>query len=72
MFTTFFTGRTVRDFVSAKASDTTMFGKFFRSMLARGVNLAPSQFEAAFLSLAHSTTDIARTVEAARKSFKAL
>jgi glutamate-1-semialdehyde 2,1-aminomutase len=72
MFTTFFTGQTVRDFASAKTSDATMFGKFFRAMLSRGVNLAPSQFEAAFLSLAHTTTDIARTVEAARKSFKAL
>jgi glutamate-1-semialdehyde 2,1-aminomutase len=41
-------------------------------MLANGVNLAPSQFEAAFLSLAHSKSDIARTIEAARKSLKGL
>jgi glutamate-1-semialdehyde 2,1-aminomutase len=72
MFTTFFTGQAVRDFASAKTSDTALFGKFFRAMLSRGVNLAPSQFEAAFLSLAHTTTDIAGTIEAARKSFKAL
>jgi glutamate-1-semialdehyde 2,1-aminomutase len=72
MFTTFFTGQAVRDFASAKTSDTALFGKFFRTMLSRGVNLAPSQFEAAFLSLAHTTTDIAGTIEAARKSFKAL
>jgi glutamate-1-semialdehyde 2,1-aminomutase len=70
MFTTFFTDRKVTDFASAKTSDTARFGKFFRSMLANGVNLAPSQFEAAFLSLAHSKSDINRTVEAARKSLK--
>ena len=72
MFTTFFTDRQVTDFSSAKTSDTTRFGNFFRSMLKLGVNLAPSQFEAAFLSLAHSKVDIARTVEAARKSLKNL
>jgi len=72
MFTTFFTDRAVRDFASAKTSDTTRFGNFFRAMLKHGVNLAPSQFEAAFLSLAHTKADIARTVEAARKSLKAL
>jgi glutamate-1-semialdehyde 2,1-aminomutase len=72
MFTTFFTDRKVTDFASAKTSDTARFGKFFRAMLANGVNLAPSQFEAAFLSLAHSKSDINRTVEAARKSLKSL
>ena len=72
MFTTFFTDRKVRDFASAKTSDTAKFGAFFRAMLANGVNLAPSQFEAAFLSLAHSKSDIARTIEAARKSLKGL
>jgi len=72
MFTTFFTDRKVTDFASAKTSDTARFGKFFRGMLANGVNLAPSQFEAAFLSLAHSKSDINKTVEAARKSLKAL
>ncbi len=72
MFTTFFTDKKVVDFATAKTSDTTRFGNFFRSMLANGVNLAPSQFEAAFLSLAHSKGDIAKTVEAARKSMKNL
>jgi glutamate-1-semialdehyde 2,1-aminomutase len=72
MFTGFFTGQKVKDFASAKTSDTTRFGKFFLSMLKNGVNLAPSQFEAAFLSLAHSKADIAKTVEAARKSLKGL
>ena len=54
MFTCFFTDRKVKDFESAKTSDTTRFGKYFLSMLKNGVNLAPSQFEAAFLSLAHT------------------
>ncbi len=72
MFTGFFTDQKVKDFASAKTSDTARFGKFFLSMLKNGVNLAPSQFEAAFLSLAHSPADISRTVEAARKSLKGL
>ena len=72
MFTTFFTNKSVRDFASAKTSDTDLFGRYFRSMVKHGVNLAPSQFEAAFMSLAHTPTDIARTVEAARKSLKGL
>jgi len=70
MFTTFFTNTTVRDFASAKTSDADLFGRYFRSMIKHGVNLAPSQFEAAFMSLAHSRADIAKTVEAARKSLK--
>jgi glutamate-1-semialdehyde 2,1-aminomutase len=72
MFTAFFTDRQVTDFASARTSDTTRFGDYFRSMLKNGVNLAPSQFEAAFLSLAHTRADIGKTVEAARKSLKGL
>ena len=72
MFTGFFTDRTVKDFESAKTSDTARFGKYFLAMLKNGVNLAPSQFEAAFLSLAHTKADINRTIEAARKSLKGL
>ena len=72
MFTGFFTDRKVKDFASAKTSDTVRFGKFFLSMLKNGVNLAPSQFEAAFLSLAHSKADINKTIEAARKSLRSL
>src|SRR5512143_584455 len=72
MFTGFFTEQKVRDFASAKTSDTVRFGKFFLSMIKNGVNLAPSQFEAAFLSLAHTKADIGKTVEAARKSLKNL
>ena len=72
MFTAFFTDRKVRDFASAKTSDAARFGRFFQSMLKQGVNLAPSQFEAAFLSLAHTRADIAKTIEAARKSMRGL
>jgi glutamate-1-semialdehyde 2,1-aminomutase len=72
MFTAFFTDRKVKDFASAKTSDTEKFGRFFRSMLSNGVNLAPSQFEAAFMSLAHTKADINKTIEAARKSLKGL
>jgi len=72
MFTCFFTDRKVKDFESAKTSDTARFGKYFLSMLKHGVNLAPSQFEAAFLSLAHTKADINKTIEASRKSLKSL
>jgi glutamate-1-semialdehyde 2,1-aminomutase len=72
MFTFFFTDRPVTDFESAKRSDTARFGRFFRNMLERGIYLAPSQFEAAFLSAAHTEEDILRTVAAARESFAAL
>jgi glutamate-1-semialdehyde 2,1-aminomutase len=69
MFTFFFTDRPVTNWDSAKTSDTARFGAFFRGMLQRGVYLAPSQFEAAFLSTAHTEEDIDRTIAAARESF---
>ena len=72
MFTYFFTSGPVTDYESAKRSDTARFGAFFRHMLERGIYLAPSQFEAAFLSAAHTGEDIRKTVEAARESFAAL
>jgi glutamate-1-semialdehyde 2,1-aminomutase len=72
MFTFFFTDRPVTDYESAKLSDTAKFGKFFRLMLERGIYLAPSQFEAAFLSAAHTAEDIAKTVAAAKESFARL
>lgn len=65
MFTFFFTGEPVTDFESAKHSDTEAFKRFFHHMLNRGVYLAPSQFEAAFVSAAHSDEDIAATSAAA-------
>jgi glutamate-1-semialdehyde 2,1-aminomutase len=72
MFTFFFTDQPVTDYESAKRSDTAMFGRYFRGMLERGIYLAPSQFEAAFLSAAHSDADIDVTVQAARESLAAL
>ena len=72
MFTGFFTDKKVKDFESAKTSDTARFGKYFLAMLKNGVNLAPSQFEAAFMSLAHTKEDIIKTIDAAKKSLKNL
>jgi len=65
MFCAFFTPGPVTDEASAKTADTRAFAAYFRAMLERGVYLAPSQFEAGFVSLAHTDEDIARTVEAA-------
>jgi len=72
MFCTFFSGERVVDYASAKRSDTSRYARFFRSMLANGIYLAPSQFEAGFLSLAHSEQDIDRTVRAAEAAFAGL
>jgi glutamate-1-semialdehyde 2,1-aminomutase len=72
MFTGFFTDAPVTDYATAKKSDTARFGKFFHAMLDAGVYLAPSQFEAAFVSLAHDGRAIDRTVEAARRAFASL
>jgi glutamate-1-semialdehyde 2,1-aminomutase len=69
MFTFFFTDQPVTDWDSAKRSDTAAFGRFFHAMLERGVYLAPSQFEAGFVSAAHSEKDIAMTVDATRDYF---
>ena len=52
-------------------SDTARFGRFFRAMLDRGVYIAPSQFEAAFVSAAHTDKDLDRTVAAAAEAFAA-
>ena len=69
MFTFFFTPDPVTDWDSAKKCDTGRFGKFFHFLLERGVYIAPSQFEAGFVSAAHSEDDIRGTVEAAREFF---
>ncbi len=66
MFTFFFTDGPVTDWESARRCDTAKFGRFFQGMLERGIYLAPSQFEAAFLSAAHTEEDIDRTIAAAR------
>jgi glutamate-1-semialdehyde 2,1-aminomutase len=65
MFTWFFTSEPVTDFASAARSDTQRFAAFHRDMLEAGVWLPPSQFEAAFLSTAHTQGDVRRTIEAA-------
>jgi glutamate-1-semialdehyde 2,1-aminomutase len=70
MFSTFFTSQPVTDYESAKASDTERFGRYFHAMLERGVYIAPSQFEAGFISAVHSEEDIQRTVAAAAESFR--
>ncbi|MDQ6704595.1 MAG: glutamate-1-semialdehyde 2,1-aminomutase [Acidobacteriota bacterium] len=72
MLTWFFTGEPVSDFESAKRSDTVKFARFFNLMLERGIYLPPSQFEAMFLSAAHSDADIEATAEAARQCFATL
>ncbi len=68
----FFTSGPVVDWDSAKQSDTKRYGQFFHAMLEQGVYLAPSQFEATFLSTAHSTRDIDYTIKAAAAAFKKL
>jgi glutamate-1-semialdehyde 2,1-aminomutase len=72
MFTTFFTTGQVLDEFSAKKSDTAAFAVYFRSLLEQGVYIAPSQFEAGFLSLAHSDADIERTIQAATIAMRAV
>ena len=70
LLTPFFTDRPVRDYASALSADTAGYGRFFRGMLARGIYLPPSQFEAWFLSGAHTPRDIDKTVKAARDAMK--
>lgn len=72
MFTFFFTERPVTDWDSAKQCDTSGFGRFFHAMLERGIYLAPSQFEAGFVSTAHSEEDIEATVNAVREAWGAV
>jgi glutamate-1-semialdehyde 2,1-aminomutase len=72
MFCTYFTNKEVYDYQTAKKADTEKFARFFREMLSRGVYIAPSQFEAGFMSLAHTDRDIDRTVEAAYEALRSL
>jgi glutamate-1-semialdehyde 2,1-aminomutase len=69
MFTTFFTAEPVSDWKTADRSDREAFARFFHAMLDEGIYLAPSQFEAAFLSTAHDDQVIEQTITAARKAF---
>jgi glutamate-1-semialdehyde 2,1-aminomutase len=70
MFTLFFTGGPVRDYFSAKMSDTKRFAKFFIEMLGLGIYLPPSQYEAWFISLAHTQKDLDKTIEACETAFR--
>ena len=72
MFCAFFTKGTVHDWTTAAACDTKAFARYFMHMLNSGVYLAPSQFETAFVSMAHTDNDLANTIAAAREAFKAL
>jgi glutamate-1-semialdehyde 2,1-aminomutase len=72
MWTLFFTEGPVHDYPTAKRSDVKAFGRFFHALLDRGVYLPPSQFEAAFVSLAMGEREIEHTVAAARQAFRSL
>jgi glutamate-1-semialdehyde 2,1-aminomutase len=72
MLTAFFTSEPVRDYASAKKSDTKRFATWHQALLRRGIYWPPSQFEAAFVSLAHSDRDIDETLNAAQQAFAAL
>jgi glutamate-1-semialdehyde 2,1-aminomutase len=72
MFSMFFTSSPVKDWESAKQSDTTRFAQFFQAMLNRGVYLAPSQFEAGFISTEHTEEIIQRTLDAVSESLNEL
>lgn len=70
MFTLFFTATAVNDYRTALTADTKRYAAYFRSMLEEGISLAPSQFEAAFLSSAHTEDDLERTAKASFKSLQ--
>ena len=72
MWTTFFTDQPVIDWTTANQSNRETYGKFFHAMLDEGVYLAPSQFEAAFVSTAHTDEIVNGTIDAARKAFTSL
>ena len=70
MFCMFFTEVEVHDWTTAATADTAAFARYFRGMLEQGIYLAPSQFETAFMSIAHSEEDIEKTIAAAEKALK--
>jgi glutamate-1-semialdehyde 2,1-aminomutase len=72
MFCTYFQAEEVFAFADVQPEAPQTFSRFFRAMLEEGINLAPSQYEAGFMSAAHSTEDLDRTIEAARKALKSL
>lgn len=72
MMCMFFTVKPVDNFNSAVSSDTSLYGKFFHEMLKRGIYLAPAQFEALFVSTAHSKEDLDKTIKAHKESLLAI
>ena len=72
MFCTYFQEGPVHNFDDALNSDTEAFGRYFRSMLDQGINLAPAQFEAGFMSIAHSKEDLDKTIAAVEKALTAV
>ena len=72
MMTLFFVEESVNDFKTAVKSNTELYGKYFSEMLNRGIYLAPAQFEAAFISVVHSTEDLDKTIKANYESLKAI
>ena len=72
VLTPFFTDRPVRDYASATSANTELYARFFREMLARKIYPPPSQFEAWFLSAAHTVKDVDTTIAAARAAMRAL
>ena len=72
MFGLFFNAGPVKDWPSAAQSDTVTFGRYFRGLLERGVYIAPSQFEAGFISTAHGSAEIEKTVQAAAEAMAVL
>jgi glutamate-1-semialdehyde 2,1-aminomutase len=72
MFCGYFTDKPVHNLADAMKSDRERFKKFFHGMLDAGIYLAPSQFEAGFISAAHTASDIDRTVKSAAKVLKSL
>ncbi|WP_350346620.1 glutamate-1-semialdehyde 2,1-aminomutase [Heyndrickxia faecalis] len=71
-FTVYFTGEKVENYKQAEKSDGELFGKFFKLMLEQGINLAPSKYEAWFLTTAHTEEDIAETIKAVDHAFSHL
>jgi glutamate-1-semialdehyde 2,1-aminomutase len=72
MWTSFFTNEPVKDWTSAAKSNRELYGKFFHAMLDEGIYLAPSQFEAGFIGLAHTDELLEKTIEAARSAFRSI
>ncbi len=72
MFAAFFTEEEVTDYTSAQAADTRKYAVFFKVMLENGVYMAPSQFETAFMSVAHTEQDLQKTITASYEAFKAV